>query len=182
MEHIENCNLVKIGIVVDDIEQAAKRYAELFGIEPPTVRVPDPNREPQHTEAGYTWYRGKFVPGRVKLSNLRMGAVTVELLEACDEPGPWNEFKQRYGQGVHFITFTVPGFERHIDLMERMGYPLAHKGEYGKGRYSYFDTLAQLGVTLGLQELGEPLDTPVMPAEMEPLPDGLVMPKEVKPI
>ncbi|MEK3911384.1 VOC family protein [Paenibacillus sp. FSL H7-0331] len=163
MEHIENHNLMKIGIVVDDIEEAARHYAELFGIEMPKIRVPDPDRVPQHTESGYTWYRGKFIRGQVKLANLQMGPVTVELLEAYDEPGPWNEFKQLQGQGVHFITFTVPGFEQHIDFVESKGYPLTHKGEYGSGRYSYFDTIAKLGVTLGLQELGKPLNTPVMP-------------------
>src|SRR4051794_956894 len=99
MEHIENRNLMKIGIVVDDIEEAARQYSELFGVEMPNIRIPDPNREPQHTESGYTWFRGKFVPGRVKLANLQMGPVTVELLEAYDEPGPWNEFKEQNGQG-----------------------------------------------------------------------------------
>ncbi|NHN34001.1 VOC family protein [Paenibacillus agricola] len=163
MEHIENQNLMKIGIVVDNIEEAARQFTELFGMEMPVIRTPDFSKEPQHTESGYTWYRGQFIPGRVKLANLQMGPVTVELLEAYDEPSSWNEFKQQAGQGVHFITFTVPGFEQHINLMESKGFPLTHKGEYGKGRYSYFDTIAKLGVTLGLQELGEPKDNPVMP-------------------
>ena len=167
MEHIENRNLVKIGIVVEDIEAAARHYAELFGMDMPVIRVPDPAREPKHTDSSYTWYRGKFVPGRVKLANMQLGAVTVELLEACDEESPWNEFRREHAQGVHFITFNVPGFEQHIDFMESQGYPLIHKGEYGSGRYSYFDTIAKLGVTLGLQELGKPLDTPVMPKEEE---------------
>lgn len=163
MNHIANNQLMKIGIIVDNIEEASHHFCELFGIEMPVIRIPDLNRVPQHTESGYTWYRGTFIPGRVKLANMQMGPVTVELLEAYDEPGPWNEFKQQYGQGVHFITFTIPGFEQHIDFVESKGYPLTHKGEYGKGRYSYFDTIAKLGVTLGIQELGAPKDTPVMP-------------------
>ncbi|TVY05465.1 VOC family protein [Paenibacillus cremeus] len=165
MEHIENRNLVKIGIVVGDIEAAAKHYAELFGMEMPKIRIPDLNRVPEHKESGYTWYRGKFIPGRVKLANMQMGPVTVELLEAYDEPGPWNEYKVQYGQGVHFITFTISGFEQHIDFVESKGFPLTHKGEYGSGRYCYFDSIEKLGVTLGLQELGKPKDTPVMPKE-----------------
>jgi methylmalonyl-CoA/ethylmalonyl-CoA epimerase len=163
MEHIDNRNLIKIGILVDDIEEAAKQYSMLFGMDMPAIRIPDLTRVPQHTESGYTWYRGKFIAGRVKLANMQMGPVTVELLEAYDEPGPWNEFKQQHAQGVHFITFTVAGFEQHIDFVESKGFPLAHKGEYGSGRYCYFDTIEKLGVTLGLQELGRPKDTPVMP-------------------
>jgi methylmalonyl-CoA/ethylmalonyl-CoA epimerase len=158
MEKIDNNNLVKIGLVVDDIEAAAKKFAELFGIPMPSFSIPDPNAEVTHTEHNYTWYRGENVPARTKFANLQMGPVTVELLEPYDEASPWNEFKQKHGQGVHFITFTVNGFEQHIDFMESKGLPLTHKGEYGSGRYSYFDSESVLGVVLGLQELGKKQD------------------------
>jgi len=49
----------------------------------------------------------------------------------------------------------VNGFERHIEFVESKGLPLIHKGEYGSGRYSYFDSEDVLGVVLGLQELGK---------------------------
>jgi methylmalonyl-CoA/ethylmalonyl-CoA epimerase len=83
-----------------------------------------------------------------------MGPVTLELLEPLDEPSPWSEFKEKHGQGVHFITFTINDFEQHIDFVENQGFPLIHKGEYGTGRYCYFDAEQVLGVTLGLQEIG----------------------------
>jgi len=163
ISHIENNNLMKVGVMVRDIESAVAHYSRLFGIEPPAIHKPDPERAVEHTKAGYTWYRGQFVPGRVKIANLQMGPVTLELLETLDEPGPWNEFVQAHGQGIFFITFTVPGFERHINLLEAIGMPLTHKGEYGSGRYAYFYTESQLGLVLGLQEIGPPLDRPVMP-------------------
>ncbi|WP_019006601.1 VOC family protein [Cohnella laeviribosi] len=155
MRHIDNHNLVKIGIVVDDIEAAAKKYCELFGIPMPSFSIPDPDAPVAHTEDSYTWYRGENVPARTKFANLQMGPVTVELLEPYDEASPWNEFKQKHGQGVHFITFTVNGFEQHIRFVEKQGLPLIHKGEYGSGRYCYFDSEGPLGVVLGLQELGQ---------------------------
>jgi methylmalonyl-CoA/ethylmalonyl-CoA epimerase len=163
ISHIENNYLMKVGVMVRDIESAVAHYSRLFGIEPPTIHKPDPERTVEHTETGYTWYRGQFVPGRVKIANLQMGPVTLELLETFDEPGPWNEFVKAHGQGIFFITFTVPGFERHINLLEENGMPMTHKGEYGSGRYAYFDTASQLGLILGLQEIGPPLDQPVMP-------------------
>ncbi|REK54658.1 MAG: bleomycin resistance protein [Thermobacillus sp.] len=155
MDRIDNHNPVKIGIVVDDIEAAARKYAELFGIPMPKISVPDPDAPVTHTPDSYTLYRGEYVPARTKFANLQMGPVTVELLEPYDEPSPWNEFRQKHGQGVHFITFTVNGFERHIEFVESKGLPLIHKGEYGSGRYSYFDSEDVLGVVLGLQELGK---------------------------
>ncbi|MBM7691659.1 hypothetical protein JOC77_001066 [Peribacillus deserti] len=155
MDKIENNNLVKIGIVVENIEEAARTYSTLFGTELPEIQIPPEEYTPDPTGATYTWYRGKMIPARTKFANLQMGPVTVELLEPYDEDSPWNEFKQKNGTGVHFITYTVNGFEEHIKFVEGKGMPLVHKGEYGSGRYSYFDSIPQLGVTLGLQELGK---------------------------
>ncbi|MBW7458422.1 VOC family protein [Paenibacillus sepulcri] len=158
MEHIENNNLLKVGIVVDDIEKALKAYCGLFGLAMPEIQTPDPNSVQEHTDNSYTWYRGEYITARTKFANLQMGPVTVELMEPFDEPNPWNEFKQKHGPGVHFITFTVNGFQQHINFLEGQGIPLAHKGEYGSGRYGYFDTESLLGVVLGLQELGPKQD------------------------
>lgn len=155
MEHIENANLIKIGIVTDDIEETARRYCALFNLPMPQIQAPslsDPSSE--QTDDNYTWYRGSRRDTRTKFANLQMGPVTVELLEPLDEPSPWLEFKQKHGPGVHFIAFTVNGFEQHIDFMQGQGFDLIHKGEYGSGRYSYFDTEQALGVILGLQEIG----------------------------
>jgi catechol 2,3-dioxygenase-like lactoylglutathione lyase family enzyme len=154
MEHIDNNNLVKIGLVVDDLERTARTFCELFGMEMPAVQVPDPDAAPEPTDDNYTWYRGEYRPTRTKFANLQMGPVTLELLEPYDEPSPWNEFRQKHGQGVHFIAFTVGGFNRHLDLLEKFGMPTTHKGEYGAGRYAYVESEDRLGVTLGVQELG----------------------------
>lgn len=155
MNHIENSNLTKIGIVVDNIEEALQRYCAMFNLPMPQIQVPslDDPASPQ-TDDNYTLYRGERKPTRTKFANLQMGPVTIEFLEPLDEPSPWSEFKQKQGQGVHFITFTINGFEQHIDFVEGQGFPLIHKGEYGSGRYCYFDSDKLLGVTLGLQELG----------------------------
>lgn len=155
MNHVDNNNLIKIGIVVDDIEAAAKKYCDLFGLDMPEIQIPSDEFTPDPTGETYTWFRGKNIPARTKFANLQMGPVTVELLEPFDETSAWNEFKEKYGAGVHFIAFTVNGFEKHIDLVEEKGMSLIHKGEYGSGRYGYFDSIAQLGVTLGLQEIGK---------------------------
>jgi len=149
---------MKIGLVVDDIYVAAKNFSELFGIEMPKIMLPSEDYTPDPTGETYTIFRGEHVPARVKIANLQMGPVTVELLEPLDEASPYTEFKQKHGQGVNFITFTVNGFEEHIDFLEGKDIPLVHKGEYGSGRYSFLDSVPQLGVMLGIQELGPKSD------------------------
>jgi methylmalonyl-CoA/ethylmalonyl-CoA epimerase len=155
LNKIENNTLAKIGLVVNDIHVAAKNFSELFGIEMPKIIVPPEEYTPDPTGETYTLFRGEHVPARVKIANLQMGPVTVELLEPIDEASPYTEFKEKHGQGVQFITFTINGFEQHIEFVENKGIPLVHKGEYGAGRYCFFDAVPQLGVMLGLQELGQ---------------------------
>ncbi|OAS82724.1 MULTISPECIES: VOC family protein [Metabacillus] len=154
MNKIDNNNLIKVGLIVDDINAAAKNFSELFGIEMPEIILPPEDYTPDPTRETYTVFRGEQVPARVKIANLQMGPVTVELLEPFNEVSPYTEFKEKHGQGVQFITFTVNGFEEHINFVEEKGIPLVHKGEYGVGRYCFFDSVPQLGVMLGLQELG----------------------------
>jgi hypothetical protein len=154
LDNIANNDLMKIGLVVNDIYAVAKNFSELFGIEMPEVILPPEEYKPDPTGETYTVFLGNHVPARVKIANIQMGPVTLELLEPLDEPSPYTDFKQKHGQGVNFITFTVNGFEEHINFLEEKEIPLVHKGEYGEGRYSFFDSEPQLGVMLGIQELG----------------------------
>ncbi|GGE28774.1 hypothetical protein GCM10011391_04190 [Pullulanibacillus camelliae] len=156
MQRIESNEIVKIGLVVEDIHATVKHYAELFDIEMPEIVLPSEDVAPPSSSLGeaYTLFRGKPVTARTKIANIRMGAITLELLEPLDDPSPWKEFKDKNGPGVHFITLTINGFEKHIEFVTEYGLPLIHKGEYGSGRYCLFDSVQQLGVTLGLQELG----------------------------
>jgi len=155
LNKIENNTLAKIGLVVKDIDVASKNFSELFGIEMPKIILPSEEYTQDPTGETYTMFRGEHVPARVKIANIQMGPVTLELLEPIDEASPYTEFKEKHGQGVQFITFTINGFEQHIGFVEDKGIPLVHKGEYGAGRYCFFDAVPQLGVMLGLQELGQ---------------------------
>ncbi len=145
---------MKIGLVVNDIYATAKKFSELFGVEMPEIILPPEEYKVDSTGETYTVFRGNHVPARVKIANLQMGSVTLELLEPLNEPSPYTEFKEKHGQGVNFITFTVNGFEEHIKFLEGKEIPLVHIGEYGAGRYCFFDSESQLGVMLGIQELG----------------------------
>jgi hypothetical protein len=70
-----------------------------------------------------------------------------------DGNSPWAEHLEKRGEGIFSIVCTVDGFEKQISMMNELGMPLYHLGEYGSGRYAYFETLAALGTTLCLQNL-----------------------------
>lgn len=155
MKQMDNNSLIKVGVVVGDIEATAKHYVELFGIEMPQINVPQGEHVPDSTGKTYTLFRGENVGARCKVANIQMGGVTLELLEPIDEPSPYKEFYDKHGNGVLFIGFTINGFEQHIDMLEQNNIPLYLKGEYGSGRYAFFEGLDKLGVNLAIQEMGE---------------------------
>ncbi|MFA9380364.1 MAG: hypothetical protein ACERKO_04815 [Acetanaerobacterium sp.] len=151
MEKLESSNIVKIGVVVRNIEDVAKRYGDLFNIEPPVVNYPDPNRKP--AENAYKRFRGKDYHIMLKSTHINLDPVYLEILEPYDDtPSPWLEHLEKFGPSICFLSFYINGFRQQIDIMGQQGYPMIFEEEKGFERYAYFDTLEKLGITLELKE------------------------------
>jgi len=151
MEKISTNKIVKIGIVVEDIEQAARYYADLFHIEMPEIKIPKPNTNLNPNSN--TWFRGESQASKCKTAIIPLNPIYIELIEPIDEKSPWGEFKKQHGQGVHYLAFNIDGFQEHIDLMSRKEMPVYYTQDKGKERYAYFETIKQLGVTLEFKEI-----------------------------
>ena len=82
-----------------------------------------------------------------------MGPVTVELIEPVDQESPWAEFLRERGEGIFSLVFTVKDFDAHVERLAAEGMPIYHRGEYGSGRYAYFESQDKLGITLCIQEI-----------------------------
>jgi len=144
--------IVKIGIVVSDIEEVAKRYNEIFDLpEEVVVRYPDPNKI--SLEGAYREFKGVRVNPKLKSCIVNLSPIYLEILEpADDEPSMWKDYLEKHGSGVCFISFYVNGFEQQIDFMEKGGYPMSFVEEKMFERYAYFDTQDKLGVTIEVKE------------------------------
>jgi methylmalonyl-CoA/ethylmalonyl-CoA epimerase len=150
VHHIASNAIVKLVHVVRDIEQKVEAFATLFGIPRPEIIATTP---PPPQGKAFTEFRGTRITGRVKLANVPMGAVVLELIQPVDEESPWAEYLAARGEGIFSVVCSVDRFEEHMALMNARGMPLYHLGEYGSGRYSYYKTLDSLGITLCLQNL-----------------------------
>lgn len=151
MDKISTNQIVKIGIVVSDIEQAVAHYSALFNIPAPEIRTPNPNAVPPPNAS--TWYRGADRAAKCRTAVIRLEPIYIELIEPLEGASPWSEFKQAHGQGVHYLAFNIEGFQDHIDLLNASGMPVYYKQDKGKERYAYFETADQLGVTLEFKEI-----------------------------
>lgn len=100
--NIPKSGFIQINIVVANIEEAAEKWAAIFGIEKPKIRI-------NHLEGGadYT-YRGRSVSCDLKVANIDMPGFVIELHEPVgDGESSFHEFLRKHGNGVHHIGFEV---------------------------------------------------------------------------
>ncbi|WP_163538167.1 VOC family protein [Gracilibacillus sp. YIM 98692] len=154
METISTKKIMKIGVVVEDIEKSAKAYAELFGLEEPVIKVPDLS-VPSTPDGPHTIYKGEYRTTGCKTAVIPVEPIYIELIEPLNHPSPWTEFQEKHQQGVHYLAFNIDGFAEHAAFMESKDMPVVQKTEKGHERYAYFDTEKTLGVTIEFKETGE---------------------------
>jgi methylmalonyl-CoA/ethylmalonyl-CoA epimerase len=145
-ENLGSTTLAQVAIVVHNIEEAAKRYADILGLPVPEPIVTAPGLENQQT------YRGEPSDARAKLAFFSVGQVQIELIEPLGGASTWQEALDTKGEGVHHIAFWVEGMQKSVDFLKSRGIPMIQRGDMGEGQYAYFDAEVQLGVTLELLE------------------------------
>ena len=160
MEKFPTKRIVKIGIVVRDIEKTVKEYAALFDIPVPEIRPARPAGPPPVEsdlpggKVPGTVFRGKKGMDRIKTAVIPLEPIYIELAQPVDDFGPWHEFLEKNGPGVFWMAAEAPqGFSEVEEMMARKGMPIFHKTEKGTQRYGYFETAQHLGVTLEFKEI-----------------------------
>ena len=145
-ENLGSRTLAQVAIVVCNIEEAAKRYADILGLPVPEPIVTAPGLEANQT------YRGMPSDARAKLAFFSVGQVQIELIEPLGGASTWQDVLDRKGECVHHIAFWVEGMQKSVNFLKSRGIPMIQRGDMGEGQYAYFDAEAQLGVTLELLE------------------------------
>ncbi len=132
------------GIVVADVDRAARAYAELFGIDP--VAPAD--------------FRGIAYPpdfrgdreAHPRYAMLRLTGASLELLQPVGGASPWREHLEQYGDSLHHICFGVRDVAVAAAHLQSLGGQL----ELGGGpdsTYAYVNFREPLGFTIELSRL-----------------------------
>lgn len=145
-ENLGSTTLAQVAIVVHNIEEAARRYADILGMPVPETITTSPGLEVNQT------YRGAPSDARARLAFFSVGQVEIELIEPLGGPSTWQEVLDRRGECVHHIAFWVEGMQKSVNFLKSRGIPMIQRGDMGEGQYAYFDAEKQLGVTLELLE------------------------------
>jgi len=138
--------ITQVGIMVRDIEQSVQTYSRIFGVDkPPIIITAD-------YEKAHTNFKGQASPAKAKLAFFNMGQVQIELIEPIGEPSTWKEHLDQRGQSVHHLAFVVPDTDKAVQFLDEQGMGIDQQGDYTGGRYTYIDSVSQLGVALELLE------------------------------
>lgn len=134
MSIVNGESICQVAIIVKDVEETARQYAELFGVPvPELIQVPP-------EEIAHTKYRGVPSFTRAKIAVFRLGQVVLELTQPDLEPSSWKELLDNKGEGVHHISFMTNDRDKVVDYFEKNDMPVRHYGEYPGGNYTIFDS------------------------------------------
>lgn len=136
--------VTQVGLVVKNIEQSARAYADLFDVDVPEIIITDPLAQ-AHTE-----FHGEPTEARARLAFFHLENLSIELIEPIGGPSTWQEFLETRGEGIHHIAFQVDGMDENIALLEGKGARLEQRGDFTGGSYAYMDANQQLGLILEL--------------------------------
>jgi catechol 2,3-dioxygenase-like lactoylglutathione lyase family enzyme len=138
--------VTQVAIVCRDIEATSKRWAAVLGVEQPQIHTTKPGHEVK------VMYRGHPSAGQARLAFIKLGQVTLELIQPIGGDTSWKQFLDAHGEGVQHIAFQVADLDKTIKGFGDAGMPVLHHGRYDddSGAYVYVDSAKALGVTLEL--------------------------------
>ena len=146
---MESSGIIQVGVIVKDIEQSAKNWAEVFDLPVPKINQVRP------LELTGATYGGKPMTSRAKLCGFRLGNVQVELCQPDGEDSIWKELLETRGEGVQFLGFLVPNAKEATDALAEKGVSIAQWGDTGGGTYSMMRSMEKLGVALNIKDKKE---------------------------
>lgn len=137
---------IQICLVVDDIEKAAKAWADKFGVPVPDIHEANFMPDPDQT------YRGKTANYKVKVANIVCPGFVLEIHQPDENPSTFREFLDKHGNGVHHLGFEV-GDRRDsiVNELSEQGYALRTVGYYPGSSWTIVDTEDDLGVNLNIK-------------------------------
>jgi methylmalonyl-CoA/ethylmalonyl-CoA epimerase len=149
------CDKLQVCVVVNNLDEAMRRYSDLLGIGPFVVYTVDSQEMPGITRDGQpTNYR-------VRVGMAKIGNGILELLENLRGQTIWKDFYDKHGEGVHHIGLVMKNFPAALSAFIDRGFKVTVDGPIAgrdrTGRFTYMDTEKQMGTTLEILDFPEDL-------------------------
>jgi catechol 2,3-dioxygenase-like lactoylglutathione lyase family enzyme len=144
MDQLDSKAVVQIGLIVKDAAQAARHYADIFGLPlPEVVLIAD-------DAIADTKFHGKASTAKGRAAFFNLGPVEMELIEPIGAPSTWEEFLRTKGEGIHHIAIRTGDLGEAANFLGAKGMETIQSGAWVGGQYAYIDCSHQLGTILEL--------------------------------
>jgi len=142
---IKGKEIKQLGIVVEDVEEIAKNYWELFGVGPWTLIDFKPPHLANVTLHGIAIHDNVDV--HIKAAIAQFGDIQIELLQPVKGPSTYMEFLKTRGQGIHHVSFDrIEDHDEMISGLNRIGIETESSGLLGGTiTFTYMATQKDLG-------------------------------------
>lgn len=141
---------IQIAIIVEDIEVAAREWAQILNVPVPEIKV---HQTVDTTDPNIMYYGKNYKYGLKLASIMAPQGFIIELHQVLDDnPNTYNEFIREHGYGVHHLGFAVGDRRDAVvnELVER-GYPKRVEHFYTGGSWTIIDAEQSLGVNLNIK-------------------------------
>jgi methylmalonyl-CoA/ethylmalonyl-CoA epimerase len=135
--------IVQVGILVRDMEDAARKLEKLIGIGPFEIL------EPEYRDLTFQGKVGKF---KIKIGLARAGPVQIELMQPLYGETIYDEFIQRKGYGLHHLGIKTDNMEQSVKEMQEKGFRVIQSGNRPGVKWAYLSTETEVGVVFELIE------------------------------
>jgi catechol 2,3-dioxygenase-like lactoylglutathione lyase family enzyme len=141
-----------IGVIVYDVENSVKRFADLLGIKPWSIWTIAP---PFLTD---TFFHGEKVTHSFKVATVNLGNVELELLAPLEGKSVYAEHLRKNGEGLHHIALTPVStkqeLEKVVTLLENKGGEIIQSGTLGDAGSYYYVNTKEANLVLELSNTG----------------------------
>ena len=130
----------QISFAVASVDDAARRYAALFGGEFEVMDV----------QLDDILVRGKPASVSVRLGFGRTGPIEVELVEVVSGEYPVRDYLAEHGEGFHHVRFPVTDLKATQAAMQAAGYTVTMEGASAEIFFAYIESPDLAGATIEL--------------------------------
>ena len=138
----------QIGYVVENIDEAVKRYWDAFGIGDWKIYTYGPPL------LSYMARNGKPFSYKARIALSYFGESRIELIQNLEGDTVYSEFTEKHGHGVHHLGIYVQDIKTALDEVRKAGVAITMEGSGfgldGDGYFAYLDTDDLYGTTYEL--------------------------------
>jgi hypothetical protein len=130
-------SFLQVGLVVNNLNEAMKRYWEDLGIGPWAIYTMDSSNVKNMR------IRNQKVDYAMRVGFCTLGGMQWELIEPLDDQSIYAEFLKKHGPGLHHVAVTVEDYDQTIAFLRTRGIDILQAGTTKDGMdFAYLDTQA----------------------------------------